>query len=423
MSIAGKHVLIIGDSLTAYDPGLQAGPLSTKHSPPSPGVIFGAKLLAAGAASVRRNSRIGRSAYSLFNQAREHGDAQMKAEAVKPTDVVVVFLGTNDLSVIDYHNGAGLTEKYMNRIKAYFPGKEFWTIGPPTCAYRNKDGVRDESQYPNANAPTVIDVEKRVFGADRFIDARPLTADILTPAQGRESEGVHFQASGAELFADRLYKAFLALDATAPAVAVNNADWLRGGVSAYTPAGVLLSLASQGASGVLMALGSRVASGGFGEASSPTYHDYCSSQQKVGPLLALAKAARDLATTMFTALAAIPGTDDVRAALVTSEKNFETWVDYLSQSNFTSDMATSETGVQQGVLCTEAEKIWSLSVPYYQLPAVAQALQEFVDANAAAVKPPVGSALPWVLLGVGVVGAAAVTGVVLWRRSKRRRVG
>jgi len=413
MSIAGKHVLIIGDSLTAYDTGLQAGPLSTKHSPPSPGVIFGAKLLSAGAASVRRHSRIGRSAYSLFNLAAEHGDEQMRAEAAKPTDVVVVFLGTNDL-IHDFSQ----TERYMNRIKAYFPGKEFWVIGPPVCNYK------DESQYPNARAPGVIDVEKRVFGADRFIDARPLTADMLKPAQGREGDGVHFKPSGAEVFADRLYKAFLALDATAPAVAVNNVDWLRGGVSAYTPAGVLLSLASQGASGVLMALGSRVASGGLGETSSPTYHDYCSSTQKVGPLLGLAKAARDLATTMFTALASIPGTDDVRVALVTSEKYFEAWVDYLSQSNFTSDMAASETHVQQDTLCVEAKKIWDMSVSYYQLPAVTQALQAFVDANATAVKAPENpSVLPWVLLGVGVVGAAAVTGVVLWRRSKMRRVG
>lgn len=207
MDVRGKRVLVFGDSLThrggRADPdGVPALPGVARSG--SPGDLLASHLLAAGAGAVRINGRVSRSAINLWRSNNgEDGAAVVAAEAAARPDIVIVFLGTNDLGMNATADAAA-----FGRIAAAFRGAQVWAVGPPAFARADL----------NAQAAVVVRTLQGVFGAHRVIDLRPLTADIVVPAQGRAGDGVHFATAGAAKTAQRLAAALAAADNRVDAV-------------------------------------------------------------------------------------------------------------------------------------------------------------------------------------------------------------
>lgn len=207
MDVRGKRVLVFGDSLThrggRADPdGVPAQPSVARGG--SPGDLLASHLLAAGAGAVRINGRVSRSAVNFWKGNNgENGAAVIAAEAAARPDIVIVFLGTNDLGM-----NAAADAAAFRRIAASFPGAQLWAVGPPAFARADL----------NAQAGPVYQTLAQVFGAHRLVDLRPLTADIVTAGQGRAGDGVHFATAGAQKAAQRLAAALLGMDNRVDAV-------------------------------------------------------------------------------------------------------------------------------------------------------------------------------------------------------------
>ncbi len=191
MAILGKRILIFGDSLTHHGhdsdpPGAEVTQGSDRSA--GPGDLLGSHLLELGAAAVRLDAKVGRSAYNFFRV--EDATDLLKADNAWNPDIVIVFLGTNDI-------GLSMTKdaESMEKIRSSFAnsGAEVWAIGPPSFAKASRmDGTKE-----------VVDMLDQVFGSNRVIDARPITTDLISSAY-RTSDGVHFKSNGSKLFASRL---------------------------------------------------------------------------------------------------------------------------------------------------------------------------------------------------------------------------
>ena len=186
MQVQGKRILIFGDSLSHHgsdsaSPIFEAGTAAPTAS--SPGDLLAARLLAQGAAAVRIDARVGRSAYNFFS--REAWRELLAADAAWRPDVVLIILGTNDLGM-----GVQVTTERMRQIRDNFPLASVIGIGPPSFA----------SAKNSNDAIIVVQLMRTVFS--KFIDSRPLTTDLIV--QGRAKDGVHFTATGAKAFAERL---------------------------------------------------------------------------------------------------------------------------------------------------------------------------------------------------------------------------
>jgi lysophospholipase L1-like esterase len=211
VNVSGKRVLIFGDSMSHH--GLDSAPdavdvtdASTTRSA-SPGDLLASHLLNAGAASVRINAKVGRSAYSFFNA--EQGDAILAQEIARKPDIVFVILGTNDMLRDQQLDAAAMT-----KIRRAFAdaGADVWCVGPPSFS----DSLQTTSGMTyNDAAQATVTMERQVFGTDRFIDARGMTTDILTSDQGRAKDLLHFTPSGAQKWAARLAYFILAVPETA----------------------------------------------------------------------------------------------------------------------------------------------------------------------------------------------------------------
>ena len=201
MDPRGRRILVFGDSLThrgatTAPDGVPALPLANRTG--TPGDLLASYLLTAGAAAVRVNGRVSRSAINLWKGNNgENGAAVVAAEAGARPDLVIIMLGTNDLGM-----GATADAAAFRRLRDAFAGygAEVWAIGPPAFARADL----------SVKAVTVYQTLAQVFGANRVIDARPLSADVLTTAQGRAGDGIHFAGSGASKVAARLAQAVLA---------------------------------------------------------------------------------------------------------------------------------------------------------------------------------------------------------------------
>jgi lysophospholipase L1-like esterase len=200
MNARGERILIFGDSLTHpgqdSDPAIQAITAGSGRAASAPGDLLGSILLEQGAAAVQADAKVGRSALSFF-QAEPSAQLLAADQAFAPTKVVIM-LGTNDTS----RDLVG-TEQMLARLRDAYRGMgaEVWAIGPMTYFYSG-DAL-------NGPAAAVLAAMQRVFGKDRTIDARPLSADLSTGA-GRASDGIHFTSSGAAVLAPRLASALLA---------------------------------------------------------------------------------------------------------------------------------------------------------------------------------------------------------------------
>lgn len=203
MDVTGKRILILGDSLTHRGSRTAADAREVTESADrdsSPGDLLASRLLEAGASSVFINGRVSRSAWNLFTV--EDGDKILAQEAAREPDIVFVFLGTNGLSLdLDQH------ERAFGKIRDAFSGVEVWSIGPPAFADAPKK-KRAKALYARL---------ENVFGADRVIDLRPLTADVA-----RTSDGVHFPAKSARVVAARLAKVI-----TRESTALLRRTWLK----------------------------------------------------------------------------------------------------------------------------------------------------------------------------------------------------
>jgi len=217
VNVANKRVLIFGDSLSYRSPDRDV--LVSEVDPTrkgSPGDLLASWLLREGAAAVRIHAKVGRSAHNFWSSWEpDHDEVIAKLQAWKP-DIAIIFLGTNDIGL-----NMAVDASDMARIRDAFSTAEVWGIGPPSFA----------SQDLTTGAEAVVKMEKQVFGK-RFIDARPLSS-----IQGRTSDGVHFTAAGARVFA------------------ANLADRLNLRRNIVALRGPLLGVASIAVAGALLALG------------------------------------------------------------------------------------------------------------------------------------------------------------------------
>lgn len=191
MNVAGKRILVFGDSMS--HPGADANPQQSAVVPSyasssAPGAVLGARLFAAGAQAVQMDAKVGRSATSFWNN--EPATTLLAADAAFKPDIVVVFLGTNELGFNMTTDGAAMA-KIRDAYRGM--GADVIAFGPPSFA----------SATYTAESPAVVAMMKSVFGPDSFIDTRPLTAD-LTAANLRTGDGVHFQQASAAILGQRM---------------------------------------------------------------------------------------------------------------------------------------------------------------------------------------------------------------------------
>jgi len=201
LGIAGERVLWFGDSLSR--PGEDAGPTVTDVDATSapllrsaPGAVAAGRMFGGSdgqrAAAVRVNARVGRSAQSFFGT--EDAAALLRGDAAFRPTRVVVMLGTND---IDQGTDAEMlkqTKAALRRIRDAYraTGAQVVAVGPPS--YPNK--------HYDRGAATMLAALQEVFGAERTLDARPLSAGAE-----RTPDGIHFTQAGAQLVGERLARA------------------------------------------------------------------------------------------------------------------------------------------------------------------------------------------------------------------------
>lgn len=180
MNVTGERILIFGDSLSHHgtDDAPEIWDVDQGSARPSsqPGDLLGSLLLEAGAAAVRVDANVGRSARNFWTAPNrwQHQTGQALIDLdqqFQPTKVVVI-LGTNDAD-----NGA-MDQGSINAIRDAYQnmGAEIWAVGPPVFA----------DQRLNANAEKVYEVLSSTFPG-KVIDMRP-----LSDVNGRASDGVHF---------------------------------------------------------------------------------------------------------------------------------------------------------------------------------------------------------------------------------------
>lgn len=177
--VRGKKVLVFGDSLSS-------GQFA-------PGQVMANHLT--GAAAVRVNAKVGRSAYNFFSTREDYKTILADIASYDP-DLVLVMLGTNDMGLtmsVDAQKMAALRDSFRAG------GAEVWAIGPPTFPSSGSGSGHDD------DAARVVTMMHTVFGADHFIDMRPLTRDMVPAGKnGRASDGIHFSAAGGAVLGQRL---------------------------------------------------------------------------------------------------------------------------------------------------------------------------------------------------------------------------
>jgi lysophospholipase L1-like esterase len=226
----GKRLFIIGDSMSDGTEGRTRKPQGATM-----GEQLAQLLLARGATEVRLDARGGRSAYSLFHSAKEVPTGnQIVAEEItkRKPDYVLIILGTNDLGY-----SAKTTSAAMLQIitAAQAVGAQVIHVGPPTFPASRKLSATDTHTMNALTAQLITTVWVKL--PDLFVDARPMTTDLVTTAQGRAGDGVHFTKKGGGIWAARLAKA---LDDEALVETATTGGMTGGQKVALVAAGVLV---------------------------------------------------------------------------------------------------------------------------------------------------------------------------------------
>jgi lysophospholipase L1-like esterase len=203
MKIQGERILLFGDSLLHHSgakgdssPEIWDVNLPSNRVSAEPGDLLASLLLENGANAVRTNANISRSAYNFWLKTAKHqyhsANDLIAADNIFQPTVVVIMLGTNDMDVGNRRAEALALEKIKAAYAKIPTVKEIWAVGPPIFA----DGA---SQF---KAEGMYELLREVFGADRVIDARPLST-----ITNRAHDGVHFAPIGAAEFAYQLLEA------------------------------------------------------------------------------------------------------------------------------------------------------------------------------------------------------------------------
>lgn len=183
------RVLLFGDSLSHFGADA-AGPVYDVPSytaivSSAPGVVLARSLTELGH-SVRINARVSRSAWNFWD--REPTEILLEQDAAWKPELVVVWLGTNDIGISSVR-----TRDAMIKIREAYEGMgaKVIAIGPPAFA----------DQELREGATVVYATMRNAFST--VIDARPASL-ALREAPYRARDGVHFTARGAELLGTRL---------------------------------------------------------------------------------------------------------------------------------------------------------------------------------------------------------------------------
>lgn len=181
MNVRGERILIFGDSLTAHSsatPAVWEVNAGSSRVSSVPGDLLGSLLMEQGAAAVRTDGRVSRSARNFWE--REAAQPILSADvAWRPTQVVIM-LGTNDVGM-----DPAKTRQGMIALRDVFKaaGADVWAIGP------------FHSSKPPAGVAAVVEIMRSVFGV-RFIDGRP-----LSELAQHSSDGLHYTSAGARTLA------------------------------------------------------------------------------------------------------------------------------------------------------------------------------------------------------------------------------
>jgi lysophospholipase L1-like esterase len=193
VNVRGERIVIFGDSLS--HPGLDNAPtlqdITRGSDRPSsaPGDLLGSLLLEQGAAAVRVNAKVGRSAVSFL--ANEPAATLLTTDQTFRPTKVIVMLGTNDAE-----RDLAKTEAALAQIRNTYRamGADVWAIGPMTYV--------GHGSALNTPAAAVFSVMQKVFGKAKTIDARPLSMSAQ-----RAGDGIHFTQAGARDVAPQLASA------------------------------------------------------------------------------------------------------------------------------------------------------------------------------------------------------------------------
>jgi lysophospholipase L1-like esterase len=181
MNVRGERILIFGDSLTAHSsatPAIWEVNAGSSRVSSVPGDLLGSLLMEQGAAAVRTDGRVSRSARNFWE--REAAQPILSADAGWGPTKVVIMLGTNDVGM-----DPAKTRQGMMALRDVFKtaGAEVWAIGP------------FHSSKPPAGVAAVVAIMQDVFGV-RFLDGRP-----FSELAQHSSDGLHYTAAGARTLA------------------------------------------------------------------------------------------------------------------------------------------------------------------------------------------------------------------------------
>jgi lysophospholipase L1-like esterase len=200
-NLSGRRILFIGDSLSVSN--------------------FGPRLegnLAAQGAEVLRDAKGGRSVRWFYANGGKLDAGRLPGlvKQIDPTDVVMA-LGTNDAG-FGPADGVKWWTRFQDDIRKDASGPvRFYWVTPP------------EFDERAGKVKTNVDAIREAFVPlfDGVVDSRPLTLDLLTPAQGRMKDYIHFAKKAAgELWADRVTEKLLGVmsGTTQPPVRVETGD-------------------------------------------------------------------------------------------------------------------------------------------------------------------------------------------------------
>ena len=217
MNVRGERILIFGDSLSHHGadnaPEIWDVDTGSARNSGQPGDLLASMLAEQGAAAVRVNARVGRSAHNFWG--REDTSSLLASDQAFAPTKVIVMLGTNDIGLNLDIDGAEMVQ-----IRDFYKGlgAEVWGIGPFMYV----------SDTLNKQAMPVANMMSKTFGS-RWIDPRD-----VTPLNGRAGDGVHFAPGSARELALALQQMVLTTSSPLPwkTIAIGVAMAL-GGALAY----------------------------------------------------------------------------------------------------------------------------------------------------------------------------------------------